>query len=98
MKKEFKTNDPEVLCEKLNIVVEYSNYSTKGYCYRISNQRFIVISKSLCDENKSYVLAHELGHVILHHSNSIYAIYHSKDTSKKVYEYEANLFANALLS
>jgi len=79
------------LLSKLRIKVIVTDHSSKdGYAY-MGN---IILNQRLEDNYRQFVLAHELGHVMLHHSQALYGF-----SSNTLYdpEYEANLFACLLL-
>lgn len=69
-----------------------------GFTFRgndLKNQHLIFLSDELLYQNKSqiqYTIAHEIGHVILNHRNSILIKQTKKEIEKQ--EKEANDFAN----
>ena len=98
--RQYDTRDPFELCRELHISVETKDLgSLRGMYTVIRSTRFIVIGSICSPPMRKIICAHELGHDQLHreiaasrvfHDNHIYAM-----RSKP--EYEANLFAAALL-
>ncbi len=94
-------------CWKLGIpVIHVSNFPKRakkfeGLSGYIDDKPFIILSKN--QKNESYqlfTLAHELGHLILKHSNKIKIIYDYDLTLNRdiVFETEANQFATKLIT
>lgn len=97
LKDALKTTDPFIIAEHFGIKVLFRDsklitaqtFKAEGYSPIIS------IGNRYSDTAKRVLCAHELGHVLLHEG-----INHFKVTEKNVQtsvEYEANLFAVALL-
>ncbi len=99
LKKQYNTNDPYVIAEKYGIKVleraflkdfKAQTLKTEGYPTIISiNDKYTTLSKKV-------LCAHELGHALLHQN----FVNHFNVTAENVnttVEYEANLFAVALL-
>ena len=61
----------------------------------IRKNRVIFINEDLSEEQQNFVLAHELGHAILHIKSSCFCYGLNVNNYKK--EYEANFFAAQLL-
>ncbi|WP_142414424.1 ImmA/IrrE family metallo-endopeptidase [Hathewaya massiliensis] len=95
----YGTRDPYKLANYLGINIEYRYYSdsTKGYFLKILRNKFIIINQNLTDHEKEIVLAHELGHAILHHNKDIRFIREFTLFPTGRYENEANKFAAELL-
>ncbi|SFD60801.1 ImmA/IrrE family metallo-endopeptidase [Bacillus sp. UNCCL81] len=71
--KTYKTNDINLLCEKLNIVIMYSNLKNiKGFLQCYKKHYFIHVNSSV--NNKSEVIAHELGHYFLHRNQNVFKL------------------------
>ena len=65
--KKYKTRDPFMLAEAMNVDVDFADLgSLKGFYIVYKRGRYIVLNKSLTDELSGVILAHELGHDILH--------------------------------
>lgn len=95
----YQTRDPLRLARYLNINVAHKKYSihTKGYYIKTLKNKFIVVNSTLDDYSQKIVLAHELGHAILHSSEPIYFIREYTLFPVGPYEHEANKFAAELL-
>lgn len=67
--KKYKTRDPFAIAEAMDIDVDFADLGTlKGFYIVYKKGRFIVINKTLTDTLSGIILAHELGHDILHRS------------------------------
>lgn len=97
----YKTRDPYAIAGQLGILV--LNFDTpgtlKGMYSVIKRSRFIFVNESLDDDLRRFVCAHELGHDTLH--RKIIGQTPLSDTNmygnSSRMEYEANVFAAALL-
>lgn len=95
----YGERDPWKLAKAMNIIVDQqpmgnSPNACKGFYLYQSRKRHITINSDLPETAKRIILAHELGHAVLHQKTKInnfheFVLYDS--TSQ--YEYEANLFA-----
>ncbi|EAD1138754.1 ImmA/IrrE family metallo-endopeptidase [Listeria monocytogenes] len=68
LKNKHYTSDPFELCEILNIIVtpwDLAN-DTNGFYKYVRRNRFIFYNSNLSDYQVKYVVAHELGHAVLH--------------------------------
>ena len=65
------SRDPEEICETLGILLHYIDMERriKAYCLFFKNYDHIVIDNNINSFYIKFLLAHELGHVMLHHSN-----------------------------
>lgn len=97
--KEHKTRDPQKIADCLGIHVVYKSYSpyTKGYFIKTLRNKFIIVNDELDENEKKIVLAHELGHAILHADKPISFIREYTFFPIGTYEEEANIFAAELL-
>ncbi|MDA3731623.1 ImmA/IrrE family metallo-endopeptidase [Niameybacter massiliensis] len=101
------TSNPMDLAKFENIHVEFDFYEeTKGYFIKIDEIKYIVINQLLNEFLMLFVIAHELGHALMHSNNTYImkyekGIYHtdSHETfiTNNIYEREANYFAVLLL-
>lgn len=66
--KKFDTSNPEQIAKKLNINVRYVDMPNhiNGFWKRILRRKFIFVSDRLDEWQKQTVIAHELGHILLH--------------------------------
>ena len=68
-----------------------------GYYTQIKRIKFILINSNLSELEKRFVVAHELGHAILHSKISTPCLMHLKNINDIKIEFEANKFAVQLL-
>ncbi|HHY79350.1 MAG TPA: ImmA/IrrE family metallo-endopeptidase [Thermoanaerobacter sp.] len=97
--KEHETRDPQKIAEYLGINVVFKTYSvnTKGFFVKTLRNKFIVVNNRLSEDEAKIVLAHELGHAVLHSSAPIHFIREYTLFPVGNYEEEANIFAAELL-
>lgn len=101
IKNKFKTNDPNTIISKLSRI-EIGKTSINPRVFKaqaINYEHYISI---LLNENyqgisRKFLLAHELGHAILHKELINYMGSIPKSKQELTNEYEANLFAVSLL-
>lgn len=100
LEKKYGTRNPYKLCKMLKINILYMDLGNiKGIYKKVITNKFIVINENLDDFCKEVVLAHELGHALLHHSKEIQALkdYDIFPNFNNQLEIEANTFAAELL-
>lgn len=100
--KKFKTRNPFEIAENLNITVKFVNLSAdcpKGFFKKILKRKFIVLNMSRIknDIELNMIMAHELGHAVLHSSNETFFLHEHTFYNRGKFEYEANMFAAELL-
>ena len=67
--KKYETRNPVRLAKELDIIIQIGDLKKISGCYlKIHERDFIYINEKLLDNEKKYheVLAHELGHAVLH--------------------------------
>ena len=99
IKQNWQTNDPYVIAKKIGVLV-FNGANVRGFkAHTIklgSYPTTIWNNEAYTDVSKKVLCAHELGHAILHPDNINYFGVTPQNVTKCV-EYEANLFALALL-
>lgn len=96
--KKYNTQDPFELAELLNIEYIIGSMGKCNGCYLyLKRHRCIFINDNLSDSEMSIVMAHELGHAILHRTENCYFIRNKTFMSTARIEKEANTFAAELL-
>ena len=100
--KKYGTRDPYELCEAMHIVIYRKDLQKKlkGFFFYHSRQKSIVIDSSVNEVLEQILIAHELGHAILHKEVAMMHGFQEIEVlegSAKPMEYEANLFAAELL-
>lgn len=95
----YGTRDPYEIANNLGIEVIFRPYSLspKGYFTKILGYPFIVINSNLSERDKLIVMAHELGHAILHGEKDIFLIRKHTLFAVGPLEVQANQFAAELL-
>lgn len=96
--KKYGTNDPFRLAEELGVLTVYADLcKIQGYLYR-KRRRCIILNENLPDEvAERMVMAHELGHALLHKRGICYYIGGITLNLKDMNEVEANRFAAELM-
>lgn len=85
-------NDKDVETVILNLGLSETVLRSRGFTYADNNYRLVFINEDLCDDEKMYVLSHELGHIICEHYTTAPVI--GNDVKE---EHEANEFSHYLL-
>ena len=94
----YKTRDPYLLASYLNIeIVEKPLGSISGAYLYLNKNRTIFINSTLDCKFKTVVLAHELGHAILHPKENCYFMKNKTLLLTSKIEKQANTFASELL-
>ncbi len=98
--RKYKTRNPFEIISHLNvIVVFYPLHGVKGFYQYFQRNNIIYIDEALSDQERRFVCAHELGHMLIHKKAN--AIFMDSRTHLNInkYEIEADRFAmNLLLS
>ena len=101
----FGTNDPEELCEMLDIVITEKDFgkretSIRGMVTRVPrfDMTCIILNSCLSEITRRFYLCHELGHTVCHVTDGVQRITDVGllDNTDSM-EIEANLFAAELL-
>lgn len=97
LKEKNKTECPYELAKQLDIVLIIEPLGKPFGMYKYINRNKIIFINSVLDENeRRFVLAHEIGHAVLHPKSSCFFT-NTKNINKRKNEYEANLFAAEFL-
>ena len=96
--RKYETRNPEKLISYLGIRTRYEDLiETKGFYINLLKNKFIVVNSNLNKNDKRIVLAHELGHAVLHYQKSVCFIREYTLFPRGRHENEANKFAAELL-
>lgn len=97
--KKYNTSNIKELVDHLNISIEYQDFKAKTLDSRlmiVDSKGYIFVRSDLDCAYENFLIAHELGHYVLHHDENI-----SFNFLRRVYktrlEREANEFAIRLL-
>lgn len=94
----YKTRNPFEIIKGMNVIlVNYPLEGVRGFYQYFQRNNIIYLDERLSEHEKTFVLAHELGHMFLHKkSNAIFMDTRTQFNTSK-FEIEANLFAMYLL-
>lgn len=97
--KKFDTRDPFEIAKHLGIEVYFKKYpmGLKGYFSRIKKRKIIVINSNYCECIQKIIMAHELGHALLHRKFIQYSAEKDFFPCGSAFELEANRFTAELL-
>jgi Zn-dependent peptidase ImmA (M78 family) len=98
IRKRYGSSDPFKLADALNVEVDWSPLpeSLLGRTVYYDDDSIILLNTSIrCTNKRIGVMAHELGHVVLHGGIATY--FHTSNSESKM-EYQADKFATALLT
>lgn len=96
--RKYNTRDPFELAEYLNVQVQIGNLGSRAGCYMfLKNHKCIFLNEILNKQERTIVMAHELGHAIMHRKENCYFIRNRTFLLTSKNEIEANKFAAELL-
>lgn len=93
----YNTRNPFKIADYLGILYQIGNIGCSGCYMFLKNHRYIFINENLSEPETQMVMAHELGHAILHRKENCYFIRNQTLLLNSKNEKEANLFAAELL-
>lgn len=96
--KKFETSDPFQIAKDLHIELAIGDIGSRLGCYMyMKRHKCIFLNENLSESELRFVMAHELGHAILHPQQNCYFIRNRTFLSADRIEVEANTFAIELL-
>ena len=96
--KKYNTRNPFELARYLNVQVVSGDMGSRAGCYMfLKNHKCIFLNDNLDENEKMLVMAHELGHAIMHRKENCYFIRNKTFLLTSTNEIEANKFAMELL-
>lgn len=95
--KKFDSTNPFEIADALGIIVQTGKLGFEGCYMFLKNHRCIFLNEDLSDRDKLFVMAHELGHAIMHRKDNCYFIRNQTLLLNSKKEIEANTFAVELL-
>lgn len=92
--RKYKTSDPFQIAEALGIEVQIGDIGSRYGCYMyLKRSKCIWLNENLEPHELEFVMAHELGHAIMHPRENCYFIKHKTLFLNSKTEKEANKFA-----
>ena len=96
--RQFNTRNPFSIARYLNIEVLFTELGSSCGCYLyLKKHRCIIINSDLSEYEQRIVMAHELGHAVLHTKMNYYFMRNKTYLNTSKYEREANTFSAYLL-
>ena len=95
--KKFNTRNPFEIADHLGILYQIGNIGCSGCYMFLKNHRYIFLNQNLSEYETRLVMAHELGHAIMHRKENCYFIRNKTLLLNSKIEIEANIFAAELL-
>lgn len=96
--KKYGTKDPFKIARFLNIEIQIGPLGSRCGCYMfLKNHRCIFLNENLTGSEMILVMAHELGHAIMHRRENCYFIRHKTLLLNTKIEQDANTFAAYML-
>ena len=96
--KRYDTNDPFEIARQMKVEYIIGPLGSCSGCYMyLKRHRCIFLNDNLSEHESRLVMAHELGHAVLHRNQNCYFIRHKTFFSCNKIEIEANKFAVELL-
>lgn len=96
--KKYNTRNPFTIARRLNIHVKIDDLADCSGCYiYLKRHKCIFINAALPEHEQLLVMAHELGHAVLHSKVNCYFFRNKTFLNTSRFEHEANAFAAYLL-
>lgn len=95
--KKYNTRNPFEIADCLGILYQIGDIGCSGCYMFLKNHRYIFLNQNLSESEVRMVMAHELGHAIMHRKENCYFIRNKTLMLTSKIEIEANTFAAELL-
>ena len=95
--RKYDTSNPFEIADALGIIVQIGRLGFEGCYMFLKNHRCIFLNEDLSEHDRTLVMAHELGHAIMHRKENCYFIRNQTLLLNSKKEIEANTFAMNLL-
>ena len=95
--RKYGTTNPFEIADALGIIVHIGRLGFEGCYMFLKNHRCIFLNEDLSEHDRTLVMAHELGHAIMHRKENCYFIRNQTLLLNSKKEIEANAFAMNLL-
>ena len=95
--RKFQTTDPFEIADRLGVLYQIGEIGCEGCYMFLKNHRYIFLNQNLNEQETRMVMAHELGHAVLHRKENCYFIRNKTLLLNSKTETEANRFAAELL-
>lgn len=95
--RKYNTRNPFEMAEKMNIQIQVGSPGCAGCYMYLKKHRYIFLDQNLDEREMIQVMAHELGHAIMHRNQNCYFIRNKTLLLNSKTEREANTFAAELL-
>ena len=97
-KRKFRTSNPYKIADELHIELVVGDIGSREGCYMyLKKHKCIFLNENLEEHEMELVMAHELGHAIMHPKQNCYFIRNKTLLLDTKNEIEANKFAMELL-
>lgn len=98
LRRKYDTGNPFGIAKQMKIEYIIGPLGSRSGCYMyLKRHRCIFLNENLSEHEMKLVMAHELGHAILHRTQDCYFVRHKTLLSTDIFELEANKFAMELL-
>lgn len=93
------TSSPYQIADDLGVTVVPTKLParTYGFWQRLLRRKYIFVNEALPDDLQRFVVAHELGHIILHHNYAYYYMENRTYYADATKEEQADEFARLLV-
>lgn len=95
--KKYNTRNPFEIADYLGILYQIGDIGCSGCYMFLKNHRYIFLNQNLSESEVRMVMAHELGHAVMHRKENCYFIRNKTLLLNSKIEIEANTFAANLL-